>query len=226
MLGVVGIYTMAVLGVGALGIVMARRNASGPPPPWATALRLDAGRWRGVQRWLRRMRSIVAEVRAARLGLLSLAYLASVVHILLRILILPLLVFALGVASAPLAALVLWPLALIYGAVVAPIPGGGGLVEVTFKHFLGDSIPAPIFGAALIWWRFYSFYVYVILGALAAGRSVMRALRAPDKRPGGSHESLDAPDTREGDALAGDPDVRAPHPADLQPPARAPVRDP
>ena len=69
------------------------------------------------------------------------------------------------------------PLALFYGGVVAPVPGGGGFIEVTFKHFLGGAIPAPLLGASLIWWRFYTFYLYIILGALAAGRSVMRALR-------------------------------------------------
>ena len=34
-----------------------------------------------------------------------------------------------------------------------------------------------VLGGALVWWRFYTFYLYVVFGALAAGRTVMRALR-------------------------------------------------
>jgi uncharacterized membrane protein YbhN (UPF0104 family) len=99
----------------------------------------------------------------------------------MRLVVLPVLVYSLGGVDAPLAPLVLWPLALFYGAVVAPVPGGGGFIEVTFKHFLGDAIPAPLIGASLVWWRFYTFYLYIILGALAAGRSVMRALREDEE---------------------------------------------
>ena len=41
----------------------------------------------------------------------------------------------------------------------------------------GGAIPAQLFGAALIWWRFYTFYIYILLGAVAAGNVVMRAIR-------------------------------------------------
>jgi hypothetical protein len=34
-----------------------------------------------------------------------------------------------------------------------------------------------VLGGALVWWRFYTFYLYVVLGALAAGSTVLRALR-------------------------------------------------
>ena len=34
-----------------------------------------------------------------------------------------------------------------------------------------------VVGGALIWWRFYTFYIYILLGALAAGNTVMRAVR-------------------------------------------------
>jgi hypothetical protein len=37
------------------------------------------------------------------------------------------------------------------------------------------------FAAALIWWRFYTFYIYILLGALAAGRTVMRAVRKTEE---------------------------------------------
>ena len=174
---VVGIYALFILAISVGSMLLARRSSSGPPPRWAAALRLHAGRWRAVQRSLRRIRESVDAVRDARVEVALLAYAASIVHVLLRLAILPVLVYSLGGVGAPLAPLVLWPLALFYGGVVAPVPGGGGFIEVTFKHFLGSAIPAPLLGASLIWWRFYTFYLYILLGALAAGRSVMRALR-------------------------------------------------
>jgi hypothetical protein len=34
-----------------------------------------------------------------------------------------------------------------------------------------------VLAGSLIWWRVYTLYLYILLGALAAGRTVMRALR-------------------------------------------------
>jgi glycosyltransferase 2 family protein len=50
-------------------------------------------------------------------------------------------------------------------------------VEVAFRAALGNDIPAELFAAALVWWRFYTFYIYILLGALAAGPIVLRAVR-------------------------------------------------
>jgi uncharacterized membrane protein YbhN (UPF0104 family) len=68
----------------------------------------------------------------------------------------------------------------MWGSAVSPLPGGGGAIEVGFKAALGHTIPARIFGAALVWWRFYTFYLFILLGALAAGGTVLRALRDDD----------------------------------------------
>ena len=48
---------------------------------------------------------------------------------------------------------------------------------MVFAKVLGDIIPEAIFGASLLWWRFYTFYAYIILGAIVAGGVVMRAIR-------------------------------------------------
>jgi uncharacterized membrane protein YbhN (UPF0104 family) len=182
LVGLVGGYAAFVLGVGAVGLTLARRNAHGPPPRWAIALGLHAGRWRAVQRSLRQLRSSVSAVRDARLDMMSLALGASVLHVAFRCLVLPALVFAsdagLPLTVETLSPIVLWPLALVYGGAVVPAPGGGGVIETAFSHTLRDAIPASIFGASLIWWRFYTFYVYILLGALAAGGTVLRALRS------------------------------------------------
>ena len=181
LVGLVGGYAAFVLGVGLAGLALARRNASGPPPRWAELVGLHAGRWRTIQRSLRHLRASVDAVRHARGGTMTLAFLASVVHIVARVLVLPALVYGAGAGLAltkeALAPLVVWPLALQYGSVVAPVPGGGGFIEAAFSQTLRGAIPAAVFGASLIWWRFYTFYAYVLLGALAAGRTVLRALR-------------------------------------------------
>ena len=107
--------------------------------------------------------------------------------------VLPIIVGAFG-AEADLTALVLWPLVLLYGGALIPAPAGGGAMEFGFGEALltvgallalgltgfgaimNDVLPPEILAASLIWWRFYSYYAYVLLGAFAAGRTVMRAL--------------------------------------------------
>ena len=70
----------------------------------------------------------------------------------------------------------------------APAPGGG-FIEVAFRAALGGTIPAAIFAASLIWWRFYTFYLYILLGALAAGRTALRALRGNDEERREHHQA-------------------------------------
>ena len=182
LIGLVGGYAAVVLGGGAFGLVLARRRAAGPPPRWARSLGFNAGRWRAVQRALRQLRTSVGGLRQARLPSMVGAFLFSVLHVLLRLTILPAIVLTLDPA-VPLSPLVLWPLALLYGMAVAPAPGGGGAVELVFRAALGGVIPAAYFGSALIWWRFYTFYFYILLGALAAGGTVLRALREDSAEP-------------------------------------------
>jgi uncharacterized membrane protein YbhN (UPF0104 family) len=109
-----------------------------------------------------------------------LAYLASVVHVSTRLCVLPALVLTVY-PNTPVAPLALWPLGFLYGAAVMPAPGGGGAVEIAFRVALGNVIPPRIFPAALLWWRIYTFYIYIVLGALAAGRTAMRAVRKTEE---------------------------------------------
>lgn len=176
MVGLVAMYATFVLGVGALGFVLARRGTNGPPPAWAQRIGLHAGRWRLVQRSLRQLRSGIEGMKHMRPGYALLALVVSLAHVALRLAILPIIVYSFG-EGAQLAPLILWPIALTYGSVVMPAPAGGGFIEVAFKETLKHAIPARILGASLIWWRFYTFYLYIILGAVAAGGTVMRALR-------------------------------------------------
>ena len=177
MVGVIGGYAGFVLGLGALGYVLSRRVPGNEPPAWARRLRLHGKRWTGVQAWLARIRMTIDALKTMQLRWASLALLASAVHVGVRLTILPMIVYSATRTNAPLAPLVVWPLGIIYGAGVVPAPGGGGAVELTFRATLGRVIPPAIFGAALVWWRFYTFYLYVAFGALVAGNTALRAVR-------------------------------------------------
>ena len=188
----VGLYALFVLGTGALGwILSAKYGTTGPPPRWARRLKLRGARWRKVQHALATLRTAISGIRHMRLGMTAVALLASILHIGLRIAILPAIVYSLGERHVPLAPLVLWPVALMWGSAVAPLPGGGGAIEVGFKAALGHSIPARIFGATLVWWRFYTFYLFILLGALAAGGTVLRALRDEDPSESEAEEEIE-----------------------------------
>jgi uncharacterized membrane protein YbhN (UPF0104 family) len=129
-----------------------------------------------VQTGLRALRERLTSLRRARVGLIGWAMALSALHVVARLAVLPALVFSYD-RSVELAPLVLWSLALLYGANAAPAPAGGGLIEVAFRSSLGGVIPVEYFAATLIWWRFYTFYALLLLGAVVAGRTVMRALR-------------------------------------------------
>jgi uncharacterized protein (TIRG00374 family) len=188
----VGLYALFVLGTGVLGWVLsAKYGTTGPPPGWARRLKLRGARWRKVQRALATLRTAISGIRHMRFGMTAVALLASILHIGLRIAILPAIVYSLGEKQVPLAPLVLWPVALMWGSAVSPLPGGGGAIEVGFKAALGHAIPARIFGAALVWWRFYTFYLFILLGALAAGGTVLRALRDEDVSDSETEEEVE-----------------------------------
>ncbi|MDQ6830613.1 MAG: flippase-like domain-containing protein [Gemmatimonadota bacterium] len=180
MIGLVFGYAGVVLGAGGVALMLSRHNAHGPPPAWALRIGLHAGRWRAVQRLLRQVKHGVSRLRGAAPVPALVALACSTLHVIARLAVLPALVLAADPA-VPLAPLTLWPLVLFYGGVVAPVPAGGGVIEFAFKATLGHVIPKRIFGATLIWWRFYTFYVNIALGALIAGGTVMRALRERGK---------------------------------------------
>jgi hypothetical protein len=177
LVAMVGGFAAVMLAAGAGMVLMARRNATGPPPNWATLLGVKAGAWRRVQRTLRHLQTSMTSLRRAKPLPMAAAYFFSVAHVFARLMILPLLVYAYG-DRPPLSPLLVWPLVLLYGSSVAPAPAGGGVVEMSFKAALSGHIPARLIASSLIWWRVYSFYAYLLLGAMSAGRSVMRALRA------------------------------------------------
>ena len=181
MVGVVGGYAMFVLGLGALGVLLSRRNVGEEPGRFARRIRLHGRRWEIVQRWFERMRTTVDAFKQMKLGWGALALVASLTHIGVRFTILPAIVYSSTGAAVPLSPLVVWPLGIIYGAGVVPAPGGGGAVELAFRAALGSVIPRELFAASLVWWRFYTFYLYIALGALVAGNTALRAVREAEE---------------------------------------------
>ncbi len=187
----VGLYSSGVLGAGAFGLLLANRRAHGPRPAWVRRIGIGSGTWRRVQLSLRQLRGSVTAMRSAHVGLMLTSLGFSIVHVLGRLSILPIVAWSYG-ESPPMSAMILWPMALLYGAAIAPAPGGGGVVEFAFKAALGGVLSAQLIPAALIWWRAYSFYIYILIGAVAAGRTVMRALRQRERRRGHVHEGVTA----------------------------------
>jgi uncharacterized protein (TIRG00374 family) len=177
MIGVVGGYALFVLGLGAIGVILSRRTVGEEPPHWARRIRLHGKRWEFVQRWFVRTRATVEAFKRMHYGWAILSFLASVTHVAVRFTILPAIVYSATGAAVPLAPLVVWPLGIIYGAGVVPAPGGGGAVELAFRAALGDVIPRELFASSLVWWRFYTFYLYIALGGLVAGNTALRAVR-------------------------------------------------
>jgi uncharacterized protein (TIRG00374 family) len=176
LVGVVGGYAALVIGVGILAVVLSRRHMHGAPPRWALRLRLHGKRWDRIQRWFEQVRTTVAMIKHLDLRWAFASYFMSVIHVAMKLCVLPALVLGAG-ARAPLAPLALWPLGLLYGTALVPAPGGGGAVELAFRAALAPVIGPTLFAAALLWWRFYTFYIYILLGGLVAGRVVLRAIK-------------------------------------------------
>ncbi len=176
LVGVVGAYAGFVLGIAILAIVLARRHVGDAAPRWARRIGLGGRRWDMTQRWFAQVRTTVDSVRHIDLRWAAASYTMSVIHVAMRLCVLPALVIGAG-ASAPLAPLALWPLGFLYGAAVVPAPGGGGAVELAFRAALAGVIGKRYFAAALLWWRFYTFYIYIVLGAIVAGNTALRAVR-------------------------------------------------
>ncbi|HEX9563315.1 MAG TPA: lysylphosphatidylglycerol synthase transmembrane domain-containing protein [Gemmatimonadaceae bacterium] len=177
----VGGYATVVLGLGVLAWFLSRRRAAGPPPRWALSVGFKPWLWRRLQIGLRHVRDGVDAVRHARIPIMVASLACSVAHISGRLMILPIIIVAVG-AQADITSLVLWPLVLLYGGALIPAPAGGGAMEFGFSAIMDDVLPPRLLAASMIWWRFYSYYVYVLLGAFAAGRTVMRALARNGKR--------------------------------------------
>lgn len=194
--GVVGGFLALLIGGLAIASILSHPDRRrGPPPRWAGFLGLHAIRWRRLQQTLRQLRERLGALKRAKKGWALGALAASLVHVAARISVLAALVLTVA-PSIPLAPLILWPLTLYYGAGIAPAPGGGGVVEVAYRGALGGIIPAAYLGASLVWWRFYTFYLPMLAGAVVAGRAVRRAIRSGAEEEADDDADAEPPELR------------------------------
>jgi hypothetical protein len=173
---IIATYTAFFLTVTTAGLLVTKQRAAGPAPAWSRSLGINADRWRRIQRSLGHIRESMTALKSARLSWLLAAFTASLIHVLARLAVLPAIVWSVD-RVAHLSSLLMWPLVLIYGGSMAPAPGGGGAVEFGFNKAFGGELAPSLLAASMIWWRFYTFYLYIVLGALAGGSTVLRALR-------------------------------------------------
>ncbi len=171
------VYTVVIAGVSLFAVVAAGRRLRGPSPLWARRVGIGTGQWRRIQLSLRRLRSSVRGLRQMNVGWTLSALGFSLLHGALRLTVLPVILLSYG-RPLPLAPLLVWPLFLLYGVGIAPAPGGGGAVELAFKASLSSAIPSDLMATSLIWWRVYTFYAYLVLGAAGTWGMVMRSLGA------------------------------------------------
>ena len=142
--------------------------------------RLRRFRYRLARRALRFRRSIrvLASMGLGRLGLL---YLYCLMHWMLRYSVLPLVILILGQAI-PWGYLFVMQGVLLFLGQVTFLPGGGGGVEIGFSAMLTPYLNASTTAAALLLWRFVTFYWYLLAGApvfaLVTGKSVARLQKA------------------------------------------------
>ena len=62
---------------------------------------------------------------------------------------------------------------MILGSFV-PIPGGTGGLEYGYTKFFGNFITGPALNASMLLWRFITYYLGLILGAIAVNIKVKR----------------------------------------------------
>jgi hypothetical protein len=115
----------------------------------------------GARRFRSKARALSRLDRATMAGV----FLISLVHLLARLAILPILVLG-ATPDTPLGPLVAWPLLLLYTGSLLPPPGGGGGVELTFAAGLAGVLSRDGLAGSLLWWRWYTFYLGSLLGGM------------------------------------------------------------
>lgn len=100
----------------------------------------------------------------------------SLLHHLIRVGVLPLIVFLL--TDRPVSILVLvWSFILSYGLPLLPLPSGGGAIEVTFMTALTPLIGEGLATEALVLWRMSMYYLYLVSSAVITAIGSWRAPR-------------------------------------------------
>ena len=134
-------------------------------PGWWQRLNLGSRRWRILRVVARRFRHRSRALLHLRAHTLAVIAIATLIHIVGRLGVLPMLAWG-TVEWSGMAALIGWPFLLLYGGALIPTPGGGGAVEAGFAAALGDLLGPTYLAGLLVWWRFYTFYLPALMGGV------------------------------------------------------------
>jgi uncharacterized protein (TIRG00374 family) len=164
----VALYVAVVLVTSLGAVLLAARAAKRPGRrlPWLPLSPSHVVRLRET--------AVAFAAACASLGRLGPARIAAIltisaVHILARLAILPVLLAAAD-RAIPVGTTVAACLLLMYGGALVPAPGGGGVIEFAFAMTLEGAI-GPTVGAALVWWRWYTFHLLAGAGGLLLARA-------------------------------------------------------
>jgi uncharacterized membrane protein YbhN (UPF0104 family) len=135
---------------------------------WCVVRRSDGAAQRGHRSLRRSLRRSLVYLRRIPLRLLLATAPLSLVNLVARVGVLP--VLALTLADQPaMGPLWLGSFALLYAQLVLPTPSGAGAVELGFLHGAAGEL-GPSEASLLLAWRFYTSGVGIILGVWLAAR--------------------------------------------------------
>lgn len=194
-------YAAMVFVLGGLA-VWAARSAGTQPPGWWSTLRLTPARWHALQEQGRAFIEHAVDLRRVPWTVNLVILGVTLSHMAARVLVLAALIQGwTGIPEGGLTALILWPFALLYLGTLLPPPGGGGVLEVGFASALDGVLSSAVLPAALLWWRFYTYYLPAMVGGLVLmsgrrKRTADAAVSAPTHPPeaaNGPSPGADAP---------------------------------
>jgi uncharacterized protein (TIRG00374 family) len=170
-------YAVVVL-ITTFGAIIIARAAYGDPPGWWRRLRFSAERWNTLRMSAGRFSDAWDAWVRMRPTTIFLILFLSAVHITGRIAVLPALLSD-RLEPELLGPSISWPLVLFHAGALVPLPAAGGAVELMFGATLGTALGDRV-GAALVWWRVYTFYLLaasggLVLAWLARPRAALRA---------------------------------------------------
>ncbi len=72
---------------------------------------------------------------------------------------------------------IFWPQFLIHNSIIlTPMPVSGGLFEASFLFIYQEMIPRYLLPSAMVLWRFFTYYVFVVFGAVTTTRLMWRVV--------------------------------------------------
>ncbi|MDI9462769.1 MAG: flippase-like domain-containing protein, partial [Bacillota bacterium] len=116
-----------------------------------------------------RFRETVAHINRRRLPLVLLPFFLTVLYWGLYYSIAPVILAGFGV-RAPFGTAVMWQILIILVLPYIPVPGGSGAVEFGLATLFSSFVPASVLGVFIVAWRFFTYYLTLICGAVLAFR--------------------------------------------------------